>query len=79
MAWPLWRIVCPPAAGGALGQALARDTGGDVIYDWGGGLIWAALPPSPDAQATLGRFFDAAKRQRVDIDEVRRRLDLKLH
>ena len=54
-AWPVWRIVCPPAAGGALGQALARDTGGDVIYDWGGGLIWAALPPKPDAQAELLR------------------------
>ena len=54
-AWPVWRIVCPPASGGALGQALARDTGGDVIYDWGGGLIWAALPPRPDAQAALVR------------------------
>jgi glycolate oxidase FAD binding subunit len=54
-AWPVWRIVCPPAAGGALGQALARDTGGDVIYDWGGGLFWAALPPRPDAQAALVR------------------------
>ena len=54
-AWPVWRIVCPPAAGGALGQALARDTGGDVLYDWGGGLIWAALPPKPDAQAALVR------------------------
>ncbi len=54
-AWPVWRIVCPPASGGALGQALARDTGGDVIYDWGGGLIWAALPPKPDAQAALVR------------------------
>jgi glycolate dehydrogenase FAD-binding subunit len=54
-AWPVWRIVCPPAAGGAFGQALARDTGGDVIYDWGGGLIWAALPPSPDAHAALLR------------------------
>lgn len=50
-AWPVWRIVCPPASGGALGQALARETGGDVIYDWGGGLIWAALPPSADARA----------------------------
>ncbi len=57
--WPVWRIVCPPAAGGALGERLARDTGGDVIYDWGGGLIWAALPPKPDAQAAL-------LRQRVD-------------
>jgi len=54
-AWPVWRIVCPPAAGGALGQQLARDTGGDVIYDWGGGLIWAALPPKADAQAALVR------------------------
>jgi glycolate oxidase FAD binding subunit len=57
--WPVWRIVCPPASGGALGGRLARDTGGDVIYDWGGGLIWAALPPKPDAQAAL-------LRQRVD-------------
>jgi len=54
-ACPVWRIVCPPASGGALGQALARKTGGDVIYDWGGGLIWAALPPKPDAQAALVR------------------------
>jgi glycolate oxidase FAD binding subunit len=53
--WPVWRIVCPPASGGVLGQLLARDTGGDVFYDWGGGLIWAALPPRPDAQATLVR------------------------
>jgi glycolate oxidase FAD binding subunit len=54
-AWPVWRIVCPSASGGALGQALVRDTGGDMIYDWGGGLIWAALPPAPDAQAILVR------------------------
>jgi glycolate oxidase FAD binding subunit len=54
-AWPVWRIVCPPASGGALGGQLARDTGGDVLYDWGGGLIWAALPPKPDAQAALVR------------------------
>ena len=51
----MWRIVCPPASGGALGQALARDSGGDVIYDWGGGLIWAALPPSSDASAGMLR------------------------
>lgn len=54
-AWPVWRIVCPPASGGAFGQALARETGGDVIYDWAGGLIWAALPPAADAHAALLR------------------------
>jgi glycolate oxidase FAD binding subunit len=50
-AWPVWRIVCPPASGGIFGQTLARETGGEVIYDWGGGLLWAALPPSADAHA----------------------------
>ena len=54
-AWPVWRIVCPPAAGGALGRTLAHDSGGEVMYDWGGGLIWAALPPKGDAMATLVR------------------------
>ena len=79
-AWPVWRIVCPPASGGALGERLARDSGGDVIYDWGGGLIWAALPPKPDAQAAL-------LRQRVDAvgghatlirasEQVRRNVDV---
>ncbi len=54
-AWPVWRIVCPPASGAALGERLARETGGDVIYDWGGGLIWAAVPPKPDAHAAVLR------------------------
>ncbi|RQH06758.1 MULTISPECIES: FAD-binding protein [unclassified Bradyrhizobium] len=54
-AWPVWRIVCPPASGAALGVQLARETGGDLIYDWGGGLIWAALPPKSDAHAPLVR------------------------
>jgi glycolate oxidase FAD binding subunit len=59
--WPVWRIVCPPASGGALGQALAKGSQGEVIYDWGGGLIWAALPPSADAQAVqLRKLVNAA-------------------
>ena len=79
-AWPVWRIVCPPASGGALGAALARDAGAEVMYDWGGGLIWAALPPSADAgvgmlrprvddvggHATLLRASEAV-RQAVDV------------
>ncbi|MCP3472956.1 FAD-binding protein [Bradyrhizobium sp. CCGUVB1N3] len=54
-AWPVWRIVCPPASGAAVGRQVARETGGDVIYDWGGGLIWAAVPPKGDAQAAIVR------------------------
>ena len=79
-AWPVWRIVCPPASGGALGQALARETGGDVIYDWGGGLIWAALPPKPDAQAALVRQrVEAAGGHATLIrasEQVRRNVDV---
>ena len=78
--WPVWRIVCPPASGGALGQALARESQGDVIYDWGGGLIWAALPPKPDAQAALVRArVDAAGGHAALIrgpDDIRRRVDV---
>ncbi|HKS19073.1 MAG TPA: FAD-binding protein [Bradyrhizobium sp.] len=79
-AWPVWRIVCPPAAGGALGQALARETGGDVIYDWGGGLIWAALPPKPDAQAAFVRQRVEAAGGHANLirasEQVRRQVDV---
>jgi glycolate oxidase FAD binding subunit len=79
-AWPLWRIVCPPASGGAMGLELARETGGDVIYDWGGGLIWAAVPPKPDAQAALVRArVDAAGGHATLLrapEEVRRNVDV---
>lgn len=79
-AWPVWRIVCPPASGAALGTQLVREIGGDVIYDWGGGLIWAALPPKADAHAP-------SVRQRVDgfgghatliraAEDVRRAVDV---
>ena len=59
-AWPVWRIVCPPTLGGALGSGLVRATGGEVLYDWGGGLIWAAVPPSDDGHAVLVRAHAAA-------------------
>jgi glycolate oxidase FAD binding subunit len=79
-AWPVWRIVCPPALGGALGERLSRDTGGDVIYDWGGGLIWAALPPKPDARAALVRQRVEAAGGHATLlraaEQVRREVDV---
>jgi glycolate oxidase FAD binding subunit len=78
--WPIWRIVCPPASGGPLGQQLARESGGEVIYDWGGGLIWAALPPASDAQAALvRRHVDLASGHAMLLrasEEVRREVDV---
>ena len=79
-AWPVWRIVCPPATGAALGDRLARETGGDVLYDWGGGLIWAAMPPKPDAQAALVRQRVTAAGGHAALlrapEEVRRQVDV---
>ena len=79
-AWPVWRIVCPPAAGGALGERLSRETGGEVIYDWGGGLIWVALPAKSDAQAALVRqHVNAAGGHATLIrasEQIRRHVDV---
>jgi glycolate oxidase FAD binding subunit len=78
--WPVWRIVCPPASGGALGVGLARETGGEVIYDWGGGLIWAALPPKADALAAVVRQRAGAAGGHATLvrasDAVRREVDV---
>ncbi|WP_456711451.1 FAD-binding protein [Bradyrhizobium sp. USDA 4353] len=79
-AWTVWRIVCPPVSGGALGQALARQTGGEVIYDWGGGLIWAALPPAADGSASVVRKLAGAAGGHATLlrafDEVRQAVDV---
>jgi glycolate oxidase FAD binding subunit len=46
----LWRLSLPPAAGAAVAGRLVGE-GGDYLLDWGGGLLWLALPPSADADA----------------------------
>ncbi|MDB5629036.1 MAG: linked oxidase domain protein [Tardiphaga sp.] len=78
--WPVWRIVCPPTSGGPFGEALARETGGEVIYDWAGGLIWAALPPHDAAQAVSLRGRVNAIGGHATLirgsDEARRAIDV---
>jgi glycolate oxidase FAD binding subunit len=79
-AWPVWRIVCPPASGAALGTLLARETGGELIYDWGGGLIWAAVPPKPDAHAPAVRESATAAGGHATLiraaEDIRRTIDV---
>ncbi len=60
----IWRLCPPPAAAPALVADLSRRLPEiDVVYDWGGGLIWLALDdgaPTGEAAAvirqTLQRF-----------------------
>jgi glycolate oxidase FAD binding subunit len=46
---PLWRLSTAPGRGQALTAMMAP--GSLWFYDWGGGLIWIAPPPSEDGDA----------------------------
>ena len=49
----VWRISTAPTQGAIVGETLAGTTDAELLYDWAGGLIWAAMPPTDDAHAPL--------------------------
>jgi glycolate dehydrogenase FAD-binding subunit len=51
----LWKISVAPMKGFAVAAAIIDKTGGDVFYDWQGGLVWLALDATADARASLVR------------------------
>jgi len=52
----VWKISCPPTEGPAiLARIEAQRPGAQAYYDWSGGLIWLALPPSNDADHAIVR------------------------
>jgi glycolate oxidase FAD binding subunit len=51
----LWRISTAPTHGTEVGHALVDALDAELLYDWAGGLIWAALPAADDASAPLVR------------------------
>jgi glycolate oxidase FAD binding subunit len=57
---PLWRVSTAPRRGAALGAALARQAGVQLLYDWAGGLVWVAVEESDDAGAAIVRRAVAA-------------------
>jgi glycolate oxidase FAD binding subunit len=56
----VWRISTAPSRGAEVGRTLAEKTGAEVLYDWAGGLLWAALPARDDAHAPTVRGALAA-------------------
>jgi glycolate oxidase FAD binding subunit len=46
----LWRISTAPTQAPSLGRTL-EQCDAELLYDWAGGLVWAALPASNDAYA----------------------------
>jgi glycolate oxidase FAD binding subunit len=55
----LWRISTAPTQAQGLGRMLDQYDA-EFLYDWAGGLVWAALPASNDAHAPQVRVAVAA-------------------
>lgn len=52
----VWRLSVPPMSGSHTAIELLEDLHGEVIYDWGGGLVWLGLSSAePDANAAFIR------------------------
>jgi glycolate dehydrogenase FAD-binding subunit len=57
----VWRLSVPPSEGAKVVAAVAREIGEvEALYDWGGGLVWLALPLRDDADAPIVRGAVAA-------------------
>ncbi|WP_103334687.1 FAD-binding protein [Pseudotabrizicola formosa] len=57
----VWRISVKPSDAPGLVARMRADA---VLYDWGGGLIWALAEPGTDLRAALGAFEGHATRVR---------------
>lgn len=44
----VWRVSVPPSDGADYARRVMARASGTFFLDWGGGLVWLALKPSPD-------------------------------
>jgi len=65
----VWRIWVKPSDG----VSVATRAGGDVIFDWGGGLLWVLVGADTDLRARIGPFEGHATLVRAG-EETRARL-----
>ncbi len=49
----VWRVSCTPTEAADLAAKIGADA---LLYDWGGGLIWARVAEGTDVRARLGAF-----------------------
>ena len=67
----VWRISVKPSDG----PGIAARAGGEVLFDWGGGFVWALAAPGSDLRAELGDFAGHATLIRAS-EETRARLSV---
>lgn len=51
----VWRVSVAPARGAEVAQAISRALDATWFLDWGGGLLWAAVPEARDGGAEMIR------------------------
>jgi glycolate oxidase FAD binding subunit len=51
----VWRLSVAPTKGAEAAHLIAQKADAAFLYDWAGGLVWAALAPSDDAGAAAVR------------------------
>ena len=51
----VWRVSVAPSAGPALAASVARALDCAHFFDWGGGLVWLAVPAAGDGGAAIIR------------------------
>jgi glycolate oxidase FAD binding subunit len=51
----VWRISTVPSKGAELARLIAARADTELIHDWAGGLVWAALAPGQDAGSSVVR------------------------
>ncbi|MDJ1017253.1 MAG: FAD-binding protein [Paracoccaceae bacterium] len=65
----VWRVSVKPTDAPKAVDALDADR---ILLDWGGGLIWAAVPPGTDARARLKGIPGHATLVRADAESFKR-------
>jgi glycolate oxidase FAD binding subunit len=51
----VWRLSVAPMQGAAAARLIARAADAAFLFDWAGGLVWAALAPGEDGGAAAVR------------------------
>ncbi|CAO3447605.1 Glycolate dehydrogenase (EC 1.1.99.14), FAD-binding subunit GlcE [Azospirillum argentinense] len=49
----VWKISVQPSEGARVAESIRWALDADLYFDWGGGLIWAAVAPTPDAASAI--------------------------
>lgn len=77
----IWRISVAPSRGVEVVAALKRKLAVRVFYDWGGGLIWAAVPSDGNAGSAAVRkaLSEAAGEQGGHATLVRAPAEIRSH